>query len=382
VRILLISAYGLPHIGGIEVIVDELASRLAERGNEVTHVTSVAGAKRNGTDARYRVRRVSAINTLETRLGVPYPIFGPGLLSVLGDEIAAADVIHAHGFIYPGTVVAFTLAQRAQSKPPLVLTEHVGHVAYGSRALNAVQRAAIRVFGRHVLQRSDAVVTYNERVGAQLVALCPSIGRETILNGVDHRMFHPPTADERRRLRSELGWDDRPRALFVGRPVAKKGFPTAVSATESVGSPVRLVVAGSQQLPRGTPNGVEALGRLSRARLAQVYRACDIFLVPSWGEGFPLAAQEALASGLPLILAKDPGYAPNVDGVGEGVRIVEEPAGFAAAIAELVEDSGARERARGAAAAHAKSAFSWARATAEHEDLYRRLIDRSSRPRD
>jgi glycosyltransferase involved in cell wall biosynthesis len=381
-RILLISAYGLPHTGGIEVIVDELASRLAERGNEVTHVTSAAGAKRNGTDARYRVRRVRAINALETRLGVPYPIFGPGLLGVLGDEIAAADVVHAHGFIYPGTVAAFTLAQRARPKPPLVLTEHVGHVAYDSRTLNGVQRATIRVFGRHVLQRSDAVVTYNERVGAQLARLCPSIERETILNGVDHRTFHPPTADERRRLRSELGWDDRPRALFVGRPVAKKGFPIAVSATESVGSRVQLVVAGSQRLPRGAPQGVEALGRLSRPRLAEVYRACDLALVPSWGEGFPLVAQEALASGLPLILAEDPGYGPNLDGVGEGARLVDGAAGFAAAIAELAEDPGAHERARAAAAAHAESAFSWARATAQHEDLYRRLIDRSSPSRD
>jgi glycosyltransferase involved in cell wall biosynthesis len=378
VRILLVSAYGLPHIGGVEVIVDELASQLAKRGNEVTHVTSAAGAERGEIDTRYRVQRVRAINTLETRLGVPYPIFGPSLINVLRREIAAADIVHAHGFIYPGTVAAFALAQRAGSKASLVLTEHVGNVPYASTALNAVETAAIRVLGRRVLQRADVAVTYNDRVGDQLVALWPEIERETILNGVDHQLFHPPTDDERRQLRFELGWDDRPRALFVGRPVAKKGFPIAVAAIRGVASRVAMVVAGSERLPRGTPGGIEALGRLSQQRLAQVYRACDILLIPSWGEGFPLVAQEGLASGLPLILAEDPGYAPNLHGAGAAVRIVKEPSEFATALAEIIEDPAVHGQARKAATEHAKSAFSWPRAATEHEDLYRRLIARKA----
>ncbi len=373
-RILLVSAYGLPHIGGIEVICDELASRLAERGNEVTHVTSAAGAGPGETDGNYVVRRVRAVNTLETRFGVPYPIFGPGLLGALRREVVAADIVHAHGFIYPGTVAAFALARRASPRPRIVLTEHVGHVAYDSRALNAVERAAIHTLGVRTLRTADALVTYNDRVRDQLAELRPTVERETILNGVDHRLFHPPTDDERRRFRFELGWDDRPRALFVGRPVAKKGFSTAVAAVERGAGQIALAVAGSEDLPDGIPSEVEALGRLSHSRLAEVYRACDVLLIPSWGEGFPLVAQEALASGLPLILAEDPGYAPNLAGAGEAVRIVSEPSGFAHALREFIEDSVAGGRAREAAARHAKSVFSWPRAAAEHEELYRRLI--------
>jgi D-inositol-3-phosphate glycosyltransferase len=365
-------------MGGVEVVVDELASQLVERGNEVTHVTSAAGAGRRQTDGGYRVVRVPALNMLETRLGVPYPIFGPGLLTALRGQIASADIVHAHGYIYPGTVAAFALAQRAAPTAPLVLTEHVGNVPYDSKALNAVETVAIRILGRRVLQRADVVVTYNDRVSDQLVALWPGIERETILNGVDQRLFHPPTDDERKRLRSELKWDDRPRALFVGRPVAKKGFPAAVAAIRGAGSGIALVVAGSERLPRGTPGGIEVLGRLSHQRLAQVYRACDVLLVPSRGEGFPLVAQEGLASGLPLILAEDLGYAPNLDGVGAGVRNVREPLGFARALTELLQDPAAHEQARKAAAAHAKSAFSWPRAATEYEGLYRRLMTRES----
>lgn len=374
-RILLVSAYGLPHVGGIEVIVDELASHFAARGNDVTHLTSTAGFKSGTSNARYRVRRVRAINTLETRLGVPYPIFGPGLIRALRDEVTAADVVHAHGFTYAASTAAFALAHRAEPRPRLILTEHVGHVPYESSLLNAAQRFAARTLGAVTLRRADVLVTYNDRVRDQITAMRPGVPRQTILNGVDHRTFHPAGKEERERLRVELGWDDRPRALFVGRPVAKKGFGTALAAVEGVQLPIAMAVAGSEHPPAGTPPGVESLGRLSHPRLAEIYRACDVLLLPSWGEGFPLVAQEALASGLPVILAEDPGYAPNLAGAGEAVRLASRPRDFEIALGELLSDPAARQRARAAAAMHAESAFSWTRAAEEHEALYRRLIE-------
>jgi glycosyltransferase involved in cell wall biosynthesis len=314
------------------------------------------------------------MNLLETRLGVPYPIFGPQLLSTLRREIARADVVHTHGFIYPGTVAAFDLGRRARSSPCLVLTEHVGHVRYGSALLNAGEAAAIRTLGRRSLRRADAVITYNDRVADQLRALCPSVEPQTILNGVDPELFRPATTEEKARLREELGWDDRPRALFVGRPVAKKGFPLAVAAVGDTAAEVVLAVAGSEKLPPGTPPGVEALGKLSQRALAQVYRASDVLLVPSWGEGFPLIAQEGLASGLPLLLAADPGYAPNVDGAGAAVREIERPEEFAAALTELLMNPADLAEMSAGAAAYARAAFSWPRAAAEHEELYQRLL--------
>ncbi len=42
-RILFVSHHALPHVGGIEVVVDALARELAGRGHEVTHVASSTG---------------------------------------------------------------------------------------------------------------------------------------------------------------------------------------------------------------------------------------------------------------------------------------------------------------------------------------------------
>jgi glycosyltransferase involved in cell wall biosynthesis len=257
----------------------------------------------------------------------------------------------------------------------MVLTEHVGHVPYDSALLDRIEAAAIGTLGRGTLRRSDAVITYNDRVAEQLTELCPALKPTTILNGVDTELFRPADEAERSRLRSELGWDDRPRLLFVGRPVAKKGFGNAVRAVEETGVPgVRLVVVGSDALPVGTPPRVELLGLLPRARLAEIYRASDAMIVPARGEGFPLAAQEALSSGLPLLLADDAGYAPNLSGAGSGARTVADPAQFPSALDELLGDAARLGDARRAAAEHARRAFSWARCAEQHEALYERLL--------
>jgi glycosyltransferase involved in cell wall biosynthesis len=374
VRILLVSAYGLPHMGGIEVAVDALASELSGRGHSVVHVSSSAGAGAESPDTSYTQIRVPALNPLEQRVGVPYPLFSPALITILRHEIRLAAVVHTHGYLYPGSVVSAALSKRG-APTPLVLTEHVGHVPYDSALLDRIEMVAVRRLGLPVLRRSDAVVTYNDRVARQLIEVCPSISQTTILNGVDTDLYHPVDEAERSRLRAGLGWDDGPRVLFVGRPVAKKGFDDAVGAiVESGISGINLVVAGSDRFSAAASERVTTLGRLSRERLAEIYRACDALIVPARGEGFPLSAQEALASGLPALIADDPGYAPNLVGIGSGARLVEA-GGYAAALIGLLEDPASLSEARRSAAEHARKSFSWARAADLHESLYERLLD-------
>ena len=54
----------------------------------------------------------------------------------------------------------------------------------------------------------------------------------------------------------------------------------------------------------GLPN-VRVFRNLSGQTLAPLYQACDVLLLPSVGEGFPLVIQEALACGLPVVCGAD-----------------------------------------------------------------------------
>ena len=114
-----------------------------------------------------------------------------------------------------------------------------------------------------------------------------------------------------------------------------------------------------------------ALGALPPGRVAELYRAADAFLLPSRGEGFPLTVQEAMASGLPVVLAEDPAYRSHLDGAGEGATLLPpDGAAMAAALPRLFDN----EVARRAAYEHARRAFSWHAAADAHERLYNALL--------
>jgi glycosyltransferase involved in cell wall biosynthesis len=375
-RVLLASHYALPHLGGIEVAVDAVARVLAARGHEVCHVASRslrAGEQRGPAPHGYRVVRVPALNAQEERLGVPYPLFSPQLFGVLRREVARADVVHGHGVLYQSAALALRLARRAPQRPVRAVTEHVGHVTYESGVLDAAQRAAFATIGRAAARTAEGIVVLNDAVEAEMRALAPAAEIVHIHNGVDTGRYRPPAPDERARLRVELGWDERPRVLFVGRLVAKKGLNHAIAAAVAGAGAWELVVVGPGDPPPELPGGVRLLGAVPPERVAELYRAADAFLLPSRGEGFPITAQEAMASGLPAVLADEPGYRPYVEGAGAGVRLAATDAGaLAAAVREALADPDA-----GAfAAEHARRAFSWARAASEHEALWARLRDR------
>lgn len=369
-RVVLATHYALPHTGGIEVVVDAVSRRLAARGHEVA-VVACAAAGRPGEELRdgVRVVRVRAYNGAERRLGVPYPVFSPALLRVLRRELAGADVVHAHGFLYQSSAAALAMAPRGAAR---VLTEHVGHVAYASRALDAAESAAIATVGRAAARRAQAHVVYNATVAELLARLAPRRRTAWIVNGVDGERFRPAADDaERARLRASFGWDERPRVLFAGRPVAKKGFDVALDAAQRGG--FALAVAGAP----GGVHGAESLRLLAPERMAEAYRAADVLLVPSHGEGLPLVVQEALASGLPVVVSDDPGYRDTLRAGSPGVVLVpRDAAAMAAAVGELLSSPARRAEAAAVAAGFARRAFSWTHAADEHEALYRELLRR------
>ena len=376
-RILLASHYALPHLGGIEVIVDAMARELSRRGHDVVHVAS--GARNAGPmiadPTEYRLLRLPAFNGLERRFDVPWPVFGPALAAAVRREVPRMDVVHAHGFLYMPTLAAFLMPRRGRGRPARVLTEHVHHVEYASRALDAAQALAIGTLGRFTARAADQLTSVNPKVVAELRALAPRVPVDLIPNGVDVDRYRPLGAVEKAALRARLGWDERPRVLFVGRLVAKKGVEVALQAAVEARGAFRLVVVGPGELDEPAPEEADVLGPLAPERVRELYQAADAFLLPSRGEGFPVTVQEAMASGLPVVLCDDPAYAPNLAGAGDGVRQVEpDGAAAAATLAGWLEDPERRARAGASAAAHARRRFSWSAQIVEHEELYERLL--------
>ncbi|WUD73676.1 glycosyltransferase family 4 protein [Streptomyces sp. NBC_00510] len=308
-RVLLVSHYYPPHVGGIENVVRMEAVHLAARGVDVTVLTSGERTAISQEDG-VRVVRVAAWNGAE-RAGVPFPVLSPRLLTAAFRWVRRADVVHVHDCLYLTSWAAGLVS--ALTRTPHLVTQHVALVQHPSALVRGVQRAVYAVAGRGLLRRARTVITLNASVAdfVRRYGARPARARH-LANGVDAALFRPAASGEERALaRKHFGLpQDRPLVLFAGRLVPKKGYDLLLSGYDpSAGYDLVFAGDGDSTALTGRP-GVHHLGGLPPQELAEAYRACDVFALPSTAEGFPLTVQEAMASGLPVVTTDDPGYAP------------------------------------------------------------------------
>jgi D-inositol-3-phosphate glycosyltransferase len=356
-----------PHPGGLEVMVENVSTRLAAH-HEVVLVTSAwNGARGLDPSGALRVHRLPAVHHTE-RWGVPYPVpWGPGLIAAVKD-LRTCDVLHAHGALYTGSMFAAVLSRIGPR--PLVLTEHVGMVPYSSALLMGVQRAAWVLAGDAVVAASSGVVTYNARVRNWMRDRFRDRQIEFIGNGVDSSVFRPLSPQERLEARRSFGLPpDEVLVLYAGRATPKKNFPVVEAISRSG---FQLVVCGADR--RLQAPGLIDLGVVPHARMPELYGAVDLFVLPSVGEGFPLSLQEAMASGCPPVVLWDDGYAESLDR--DQVTSCDTLDQIAAAVLGLVTEARAREQRGRQAREWAKQKWSWEVTVSEYERLFQRVLVR------
>ena len=354
----------LPHPGGLEVMVWNLARGLARRHDVVLITSEYGGVRGVSREDGMTVHRLPATHVTE-RFGVPYPLpTGPGLRAALRDA-EGADVVHAHGALYAQSILARRLATRLGA--PFVLTEHVGFVGYSSALVNAVQRMAWRTIGFPLVRGADAVVTYNARVHAEL-------GRDSgrsidfVGNGVEVERFRPRSTEERRATRRAFGLpEDALLALFAARDSEKKNLDVLLRAKRAG---YTLVVCGWERNLSGA--SLVDLGVVPYPRMADLFASVDIMVHPASGEGFPLAVQEAVASGLPVVLLWDEGYARWMPR--DVVAACDSVDDVVSRLAALAADPAARVCLSRRAREWAQEHWSWDGTVAAYDEIYDRVL--------
>lgn len=119
----------------------------------------------------------------------------------------------------------------------------------------------------------------------------------TIPIGVDTNEFFPEKKDNTK---------NKTRLLFVGQLEKWKGTQLLLDVWKNLDHrSFEFYVIGNGSMRDNILNApdIKYLQTCSDEDLAKIYRTCDIFLFPTFGEAFPLVVLEALTSGLFVVLS-------------------------------------------------------------------------------
>lgn len=153
--------------------------------------------------------------------------------------------------------------------------------------------------------------------------------------------------------------------LFVGWVTPAKGVGELIEAWKvatPVGWKLDIVGPGSFDyrqalIEKHEPENVEFVGELEHAEAMERMAKCDVFVLPSYTEGFPNVIAEAMALGRPII-ATDVGAIPEMLQEGAGVLVKSRDAAqLAEAIRDVTESAELREELGRLASRRAKECY-------------------------
>lgn len=283
-------------VGGAERVVVDLADAFAGDGHEVKIAFLSGEAKLMPTRSDVEVTALGMSASMGSWLR--------GLVRLVRlIRLWRPDVVHSH-MVHSN--IAGRMARLFAPIPRLVSTSH-----------NVDEEGRLRVLA-YRLTHGLADVTTNvsqEAVAAfERAGAVPKGGMRAVYNGIRTERYqgHDMLRDS---LRLELGiGGDCPLLLAVGRLDAQKDYPNllkALSCVSGVGN-WRLAVAGAGDSAPLVALA-ESLGIGDRVRFLGLRRdvpalmaACDVFVLSSAWEGFPMVVGEAMASGR-MVVATDCG---------------------------------------------------------------------------
>ncbi|GGO96132.1 glycosyltransferase [Wenjunlia tyrosinilytica] len=276
-------------------------------------------------------------------------------------ELAAAlrrvrpDVLHTHN---PKTGVLGRLIGRALRVPVVVNTCHglwaQPHDPWHKRLLvHSAEGAAARC--------SHAELYQNAEDHRTLRAFAPAWRSRVVGNGVDLDRFRADPA-ARERVRAELGVAGGELLVgAVGRRVEEKGVREYAATARALAGKARFVWAGPLEPDKAdahdaSEDGVDFIGE--RRDMPALYSALDVFVLPSYREGFSRSAMEAAACGLPMVLSDIRGCR-EIGGHDEHLLLVPpgDPVELTSAVSRLLTGEPLRKRLGEAAARRAHSEF-------------------------
>lgn len=355
--------------GGVEVVVTELARRMAALGHEVTCYDRSGADVMTGDAADCHERVVDGVRVVPVKT-----IDKKGLAALSSSYFATLaaikdrpDVIHYHA---EGPCVPLPLAKRAGIRT--VATIH--GLDWQRAKWGKLASTYIKIGERAAATKADGLVVLSKSAQSYFE---DAYGRTATLisNGIEKKQPTPAS-----QIRERWGLDEGSYLLYLGRLVPEKRPELLIEAYKGLDTDKKLVIAGGgsdtsgyeaslREAAQGDPR-ILFIGFISGGPLGELYSNCYAYVLPSDVEGMPMSLLEAMAYGRCCVTSDIPECADVL--AGNGVTFEKGSAeSLQSALRDLLADSG-RTAALGAAAkSHVEKTYNWDSVVERTLALYR-----------
>ncbi|MDX9753755.1 MAG: glycosyltransferase [bacterium] len=365
-HILMLNKAYPPWVGGIERHVCDVSEELVRRGWRVSVLVCHEGRQATHEESnRVHVYRCPRWATVLSQ-----PIVTGYLKKI---KALQPDLVHVHlpfplGWLAPGWIDA---------KVPVVCTWHS----------DIVRQAFLRPFfaplERWFLRRCARILPTSEPLRAGTVALWDFEEKCQVIPLAIHAT-PPPNEAERASVQAiRLRWPGKI-VLFVGRLVSYKGLAYLINAMAQVEGHLLLAGDGALREPLETLAGETArdrihfLGPVSEEEKLALYRAADVFVLPSVerNEAFGYVLLEAMQEGCPVISTALPTGVCYVNQHEETGLVVppRDAVALARAIQRILFEVGLRDRLSLQARERIQTEFSFPHVMDQVEAVYRECL--------
>jgi phosphatidyl-myo-inositol dimannoside synthase len=366
-KLLLITQYYYPFIGGVETHVRQVAQEFLRQGHEVEIVAATFSpcplSARNAVlyfnlltpayesykDGEVQVHALTptlfdrlrmlpiAVRALPklggkfytefSRFG--YPFYKYVFLDRLKTLMKDVDVVHS----LAGNYLGWTAQAAAQElNIPFVCTPFVHPHQWGDDARSI-----------EYYQQSDAVIGLlkSDRDYLESIGVC-----EEKLHTIGVSPDLPPTADPIS-FRQRHGLGQYPVVLYTGRMMPQKGAQALLNATEKVWAQnpeVRFVLIGPHTAESthwfdNIDSRIQYLGKVSNQEKADALAACDVFCMPSMSEILPTVYLEAWSLGKAIVGGHAEGLPELIEGNHAGIAVSQNTDEIATALLKILQNS-------------------------------------------
>ena len=282
--------------GGIEIVVEELSTRMVEAGHSVTCYNRaghhVSGKEYDGGSLKeYKGVRLKSVFTINRKgLAAMTSSFFGAICTAFGKY----DVVHFHA---EGPCAMLWL--------PKIFGKRCVATIHGidwKRAKWGVFASKYIKFGEKIAAKyADEIIVLSEGVQKYFM---DTYGRKTVFipNGVNR-----PILRSTQLIKDKFGLDKDEYILFLGRLVPEKGITYLIEAFEKVKTTRKLVIAGgssdteafSQELKKLAEGDdrIVFTGFVQGQMLEELYSNAYLYTLPSDLEGMPLSLLEAMSYG-------------------------------------------------------------------------------------